>query len=158
VIYSDKLVIFSTDISEIWVDCNLLKIVYYNTKLQKIKIKIMAISICCWQNFELNFYKGMRCLIFYVVAVILSVLKQWNDANLIFFYHQSFILYFYFCILQPKLTSPCSTSGTHHVTLVKNLVTSHEWGKHGIVIATYTDFSISSNLHNTSQQNSRDQQ
>jgi hypothetical protein len=28
-----------------------------------------------------------------------------------------------------RVSSSCSTSGTHHVTLVTNLVITHEWGK-----------------------------
>jgi len=35
-----------------------------------------------------------------------------------------------------RVTSSCSTCGTRRVTLVTNLVVSHEWGKNRIVITT----------------------
>jgi hypothetical protein len=35
-----------------------------------------------------------------------------------------------------RVRSPCSTSDTHRVALVTNLMTSHEWGKYGFMITT----------------------
>ena len=42
-----------------------------------------------------------------------------------------------------RVSSLCSTCGTRHVTLVTNPVTSHGWGKNGIVITTNRTYSWS---------------
>ena len=58
-----------------------------------------------------------------------------------------------------RICSPCSTSDTHRVALVTNLMTNHEWEKYGFMITTtrtylWTFFKARNFIHDTTD-NSR---